>query len=352
MEKIPLPNAVTVIHEDGHEATFEISPYYPGYGPTVGNALRRVLLSSLPGAAITAVRIDGVEHEFSTIPGVKEDVVSVILNLKRVRLNIHRDEPIELTLKATGERIVTAGDFTKNADVEVANPDLTIATITDAKTEFVLRATAQRGRGYVPVEQREEEDRALGEIAVDAMYTPVERVSFRVENIRVGKETEFHKLIMTIRTDGTVTPRDVLSQAASILEDHYHALVRDLNDRLTYRREASAPDEVAPLGPTPTEVTPLIPERLVVSEDVAGTVRAPEEPKDHEAKLLPITQFPVNTRLQNVLEKVGIRTVAGLVQKTRAQMLEMEGIGEKAIEEIEEALRALELSLREEQSGK
>src|SRR5687768_15794439 len=149
MEKIPLPDSVTVVHEDGNEATFEISPYYPGYGPTVGNALRRVLLSSLPGAAISAVRIDGVEHEFSTLSGVKEDVISILLNVKQLRLKIHRETPVELVLKAKGEKTITAGDFEKNADVEVGNPDHVIATLTDPKAEFSLRATAQRGRGYV-----------------------------------------------------------------------------------------------------------------------------------------------------------------------------------------------------------
>lgn len=355
MENIPLPDSVTVVHEEGHEATFEISPYYPGYGPTVGNALRRVLLSSLPGAAITAVRIEGVEHEFSALPGVQEDVISILLNLKQLRLRVHRDGPVELVLKAKGETVVTAKDFEKHADVEVANPDLTIATLTDPKAEFTLRATAQRGRGYVPVEQREGEERALGEIAVDAIYTPVERVSFRVENVRVGQATEFNKLILTIRTDGTIFPREALSQAASILEDHYAVLVADLKERLTFRREVAAEEAPAPaLSPAAPplaageEVVPRATEERLVSEQVTGAVRAPEERKAREAKAVPILQFPVNTRIQNILEKEGIRTVAGLVQKTRLQFLEMEGLGEKAIEEIEEALQAMGLTLREE----
>lgn len=360
MENIPLPDSVTVVHENGNEATFEISPYYPGYGPTVGNALRRVLLSSLPGAAITSVRIEGVDHEFSTIPGVKEDVISILLNMKQVRLRVHREAPVELVLKTKGERVVTAKDFEKNAEVEIGNPDLVIATVTDPNTELTVRAMAQRGRGYVPVEQREEEDRALGEIAVDAIYTPVERVSFRVENVRVGQETEFHKLILTIQTDGTITPRDALSQAASILEDHYKTLVSDLAERLTYRREVSAGDGATPslTGITdgersmPIEDLPgMQQEERLVAEQVMGAVRAPEERKSREAKTLPIVQFPVNTRIQNILEKQGIRTVAGLVQKHRSQLLEMEGLGEKAIEEIESALRDMDLSLREEKNG-
>lgn len=355
MENIPLPDSVTVVHEEGNEATFEIRPYYPGYGPTVGNALRRVLLSSLPGAAVTAVRIDGVEHEFSALPGVKEDIISVLLNLKQLRLKVHRDGPVELTLKAKGETVAMAQDFEKHADVEIANPTLTIATLTDPKAELVLRATVQRGRGYIPVEQREGEERALGEIAVDAIYTPVERVSFRVENVRVGQATEFHTLILTIRTDGTISPREALSQAASILEDHYKALVEDLKERLTFRREVAVAEEAPPAEPSPAPLpatgeaaVPQVTEERLVSEQVTGAVRAPEEKKAHETKSLPILQFPVNTRIQNILEKEGIRTVAGLIQKGRAQLLEMEGLGEKAIQEIEEALGAMGLALREE----
>lgn len=358
MEKIPLPDSVTVVHEDGNEAIFEISPYYPGYGPTVGNALRRVLLSSLPGAAISAVRIEGVEHEFSTLSGVKEDVISILLNVKQLRLKIHRDTPVELVLNAKGEKTITASDFEKNADVEVGNPDHVIATLTDPKAEFSLRATAQRGRGYVPVEQREEEDRALGEIAVDAIYTPVERVSFRVENVRVGQETEFHKLILTIRTDGTITPREALSQAASILQDHYAALVTDIAERLTVRREVSASEAVTPLSPglpqmpigMDDEPARVMTEERLVAEEVTGAVRAPEEKRAREAKALPIVQFPVNTRVQNILEKEGIRTIAGLVQKNKQQLLEMEGLGEKAIEEVEAALKEMGLALREEKN--
>lgn len=359
MENIPLPDSVTVIHEDGNETTFEISPYYPGYGPTIGNALRRVLLSSLPGAAVTAVHIEGIEHEFSTLSGVKEDVVSIILNLKQLRLKVHRDGPLELVLQAKGERTAKAKDFGKNADVEIANPDLTIATLTDPKAAMTLRVTVQRGRGYVPVEQRENEERPLGEIAVDAIYTPVERVSFRVENVRVGQETEFHTLVMTVRTDGTISPREALSQAASILEDHYKTLVTDLQERLTYRREAPAAEGLAVMGGVAARPATIekkeeeqpslpMPEERLVSEDVAGAVRAPEEHKPREAKMLPLTELPLAARIQHLLEKEGVRTVAGLMQKTSTQLLAVEGLGEKAIEEIATALRGLGLSLREE----
>jgi DNA-directed RNA polymerase subunit alpha len=336
MEKIPIPNSVKLISEEGNEAVFEISPYFPGYGPTLGNALRRVLLSSLPGAAVTSVRIDGVDHEFSTINGVKEDVVSLLLNLKQMRLKVFSDQPVELSLKIKGEKVVKAKDFEKNAEVEIENKEMVIANLTDAKAELVLRVMVKNGRGYVPVEVREDETRDLGEIAVDAIFTPVERVSFRVENVRVGQETEFHKLIMTIRTDGTISPREALSQAASILEDHFKELVTDLKERLTVVRETF--EEV---------VAPVV---VVAPVTESSEKDKAEEEKPAEGKALPIQRFAVSTRIQNILEKEGVRTVAGLVQKTPAQLLNFEGMGEKAVEEIATALKEMDLSLREEKS--
>jgi len=336
MEKIPVPNSVKLISEEGNEAVFEISPYFPGYGPTLGNALRRILLSSLPGAAVTSVRIDGVDHEFSTVNGVKEDVVSILLNLKQMRLKVFSDQPVELSLKVKGEKVVKAKDFEKNAEVEIENKEMVIANLTDAKSELVLRVMVKNGRGYVPVEVREGETRDLGEIAVDAIYTPVERVSFRVENVRVGQETEFHKLIMTIRTDGTISPREALSQAASILEDHFKELVTDLKERLTVVRENV--EEVA----TPVAVVAPVVENSEAEKS--------EEEKPAEGKALPIQRFAVSTRIQNILEKEGIRTVAGLIQKTPSQLLNYEGMGEKAVEEVATALKEMDLSLREEKS--
>ncbi|TSC72401.1 MAG: DNA-directed RNA polymerase subunit alpha [Parcubacteria group bacterium Gr01-1014_38] len=359
MDKILLPSTITLMKEEGNEATFEISPYFPGYGPTVGNALRRVLLSSLPGAAITAVRCEGIEHEFSTLPGVAEDFVSILLNIKRIRIKLHTDTPVELRIKATGARTVTAGDIEKVANVEIANPDHVIAHLTDDKATLDMTLTSEQGRGYVPVELRENEERALETIAVDAIFTPVERVSFRVENVRVGQITEYHKLIMTIRTDGTVTPRDALSAAASILQDHFGALATDVHERLTTRREA-LPVEEAPVAPRLTvtagpgeSVPPLTeietPARLVETA-VAGAVRAPEE-LAKDPRLTSVVELPIATRIQNLLEKEGIKTVAGLVLKTRSQMLGIPGLGEKALEEIESGLTKLGVSLREEHSA-
>ena len=354
MENIPLPDSVTVVHEEGNEATFEIAPYFPGYGPTVGNALRRVLLSSLPGAAVSGARFEGVEHEFSTIPGVVEDVISVLLNLKRLRLKVHGESAVELRLKAKGEKVVTAADIEKVSNVEVVHPEHVIAHLTDKDAVLDMTLTVQRGRGYVPVETREQEQRPLGTIAVDAIFTPVERVSFRVENVRVGQETEYHKLILTIRTDGTLSPKEALVQASSILEDHFKALAGDVKDRLTYQREVPAAEEAAAVAaPLPGMVG--VPERValppteerMVASPIAEAVRAPEE-RVRDAKSLPMTEFPVPTRIQNLLEKEGMKTVSGVVQKTRSQLLGVPGLGEKALEEIEAALAKVGLTLREE----
>lgn len=354
MENIPLPDTVSVVHEDGHEATFEIYPYFPGYGPTLGNALRRVLLSSLPGAAITAVRIDGAEHEFSALPGIAEDVVSILLNLKRVRIALHSDRSATLRLNVSGERVVTAGDIEKVADVEISNPDHVLAHLTTKDAKLSMELSVARGRGYVPVETREHEERPLSTIAIDAIYTPIERVSFRVENVRVGQATEYHKLILTLRTDGTVTPKAALAQAASILQDHFGALATDIKDRLTYRRDVPLAEtttvsaSVTPLAAVPAQLPLLAVEERMVDAPIEGAVRAPEE-RLRDPKALPIVELPVPTRIQNILEKEGIKTLAGLTQKTRSQLLGVPGLGEKALEDIEAALQKFgDLKLREE----
>lgn len=225
MEYISLPQKVDVKELDaGKEAQITIEPCYPGYGTTLGNALRRVLLSSLSGAAVTAVKIKGVEHEFSTIPSVKEDVVDIILNLKLIRLRVHSDESLVVKLHAKGEKIVTAGDIEKNAQVEVMNPDQPIATLTDPKAAFEMELTVRKGVGYQPVESREKENLEIGMIAIDALYSPVRRVSFRKEDVRVGQMTNFDRLILTIQTDGSLSPIEAFEQSSSILVEHFTQL--------------------------------------------------------------------------------------------------------------------------------
>jgi DNA-directed RNA polymerase subunit alpha len=211
------------------EAVLTIEPLHHGYGTTVGNSLRRVLLSSLPGAAVTAMKIKGVQHEFSTVPGVKEDVLDIMLNLKKLRMKVHSEEPVTLKLVTSKEGVVTAALIEKNADVEIANPELELATVTDGKSTLDMEITVSRGRGYVPTEERDSAPTEIGVISVDAMFSPVRNVGFRVENTRVGEITNYDKLIMNITTDGTVTPQEAVEQATKILLNHFTWIQGQLN---------------------------------------------------------------------------------------------------------------------------
>jgi DNA-directed RNA polymerase subunit alpha len=229
--------------EQGHGAKFVIEPLSPGFGLTVGNALRRVLLSSLEGAAITSIRIDGVTHEFSTIKGVRQDVVDIILNLKQVRLKLDSDEAQVIVLDAKGAKKATAGDFKCPTGVEIINKDQEIAELTDGG-KIIIEATVERGRGYMPTEMRKEEKLPIGVIAIDAAFSPVTKVNFQTENTRVGKMTNFDKLILEVETDGTVTPQSALEQSASILVDHFNVIAG--LEVATSEPEAIEKDEEAP----------------------------------------------------------------------------------------------------------
>lgn len=230
MENILLPSTITF--EPGtreHEATLVIEPFFYGYGRTVGNALRRVLLSSLTGAAVTAVKIKGAQHEFTAVSGVLEDALQIILNVKGLRMKLHSENPVKLTLRKSGKGAVTAKDFEANADVEIVNTDLHIATVTDATSEFEMEVTIGRGRGYSPTEEREPIGE-IGVIAVDSLFSPVRNVGFKVEPTRVGEITNYDKLIMKIETDGTVTPQEAVKQSVAILLDHYNLIAEKLSD--------------------------------------------------------------------------------------------------------------------------
>lgn len=215
------PVRVKTVSEDEKVGVFDIEGLYRGYGITIGNALRRVLLSSLPGAAITRFKIKGVGHEFSTIDGVVEDVVEIGFNLKKVRFKFFADEPQTLTLKVKGEKEVTAGDIEGNAQVEVQNKDLHIATLTEKNAELDMEITVEKGLGYEPVEARKEGRLPIGTIALDAVFSPIESVNFRVENMRVGERTDYNRVRLEIKTDGTISPSSALHKAASILLDHF-----------------------------------------------------------------------------------------------------------------------------------
>lgn len=306
MEAIPLPNQVQLISEDGNRYVFVMEPLYPGYGQTIGNALRRVLLSSMPGAAVTAVKIKWADHEFSTLPNIKEDVVQIILNLKQLRLKVHTDEPVRLSLKVKGEKMVTAADIKKTDLVEVVNEDLHIATLDNKNAELDMEIIVQQGRGYVPVEMRENEKHEIGMIAVDAIYTPIKNVNFEISNVRVGQITNFDKLTITMETDGTISGNEALNIAAHILVDHFQMLI---NDSALPANAISSGEAV-----------------LQISENAsAGDGTA-------------VKSLNLSVRANNALEKNGITTVEQLQAMSAEDIKNMDGLGEKSVKEILEAI--------------
>lgn len=221
MASFVLPNQPKIIKEEKNSAVFEIEGLYTGYGLTIGNALRRVLLSSIKGSAITTVKIKGVPHEFSTLFGVKEDVLQILLNLKKIRVKMFTSEPQNLFLSVKGEKVVTARDFQANPQVEIVNPDQVIATLTDKKAELELTATVEWGWGYVPAEMRKKEKLPIGTICLDAVFSPIRKVNFEVEDMRVGERTDYNRLRIYLETDGTISPRLAFKKACEILKEHF-----------------------------------------------------------------------------------------------------------------------------------
>ncbi|MCA9387596.1 MAG: DNA-directed RNA polymerase subunit alpha [Candidatus Andersenbacteria bacterium] len=303
MEQFPLPNRYAVEPNGDHRATLSIEPLYPGYGTTIGNALRRVLLSSLPGTAVTSVKIPRVDHEFSTIEGIKEDVVHIILNLKQLHVKMHTETPQVLKLSVNKTGAVTAGDFEDNSEVEVVNKDLVLANVTDKEQGFEMEITVERGRGYVPVEQRKGEDLGIGVIAIDAIYSPVKKVGYAIENVRVGQRTDFDKVLLDIETDGSITPEEAFVQASSMLVDHFNVIMGE---------------GVAPV--------------VAVEEGAAA--------EETESEIL-VSSLDLATRTENVLTKAGIATVSQLVATDNETLLELDGFGQAALEEVDAALAKL-----------
>lgn len=228
MTKITLPDKISVKDLKDNKYQVVIEPLYPGFGVNLGNTLRRVLLSSLPGAAVTSFKIEGAQHEFDSITHVKEDLIEVMLNLKQLRLKVFSDEPVKLTLDTKGEKVVTAADIAKNADVEIINKDLVIATLTDKSAKFNMELVVAQGLGYVTVEQQDNQEKLdIGNIAIDANYSPILNVGYKVTNVRVGKMTNYEKLTMDVLTDGTTDAKESISQSAAILRDHFSLLINE-----------------------------------------------------------------------------------------------------------------------------
>ncbi len=287
-------------------ATFVVKPLEPGYGNTLGNSLRRVLLSSINGAAIVAFKIDGVSHEFTSIEGVKEDVVDIMLNLKNIKFKAHTDSPVELRLEKTGAGIITAKDIQANAEMEVVNPDQIIATIDDDKTKFAMDIVVESGHGYKAIEEASEDRIHSDMIAVDAIFTPVLRVRYKVDNTRVGQVSNLDRLDLTIETDGSLSPREAFEQASAILANQYTALA----------------------GSTTIEAAPAL----------------GEEAKDEASELhTSIEDLNLTARTTNALVNNDIRTVHDLVNLTEQDLRELKGFGSKALDEVKDKIAELNL---------
>jgi len=316
---IPLPLPPKVIQratqKAPHQAVFEVEGLYPGYGVTIGNALRRVLMSSLQGAAITEVKIKGVPHEFSTITGVLEDTIMILLNIKNLRFKIFEGESQKVLLKVKGDNNVTGADFKCPSQIKLANPDLHIATITDKKTELEIEVLVEKGVGYVPKDQVKKGKAEIGAIAVDAIFTPVRNVNFQVENMRVGDRTDFDKLSLEIETDGTITPEEAFFEACDILIKHFNIIF-----------QGKAGDEEK------KEVAP-----------------AEAQKEDGDVTKLAVEDMKLTGRTLNALVNNGIKTAGGIVKKSEKSLGELEGMGDKAISEIKRKLKKLGLELKSEE---
>ncbi|MEK7563995.1 MAG: DNA-directed RNA polymerase subunit alpha [Patescibacteria group bacterium] len=320
--KIIMPSKPNVVLEDGNKGVFEIDGLYPGYGHTLGNSLRRIILSSLPGHSITSIKIDGVSHEFQTIDGIKEDVIVMILNLKKTRFRMTSDEPQTVTLSVKGPKEVTAADIKTTGQVEVLNPENHIASVT-GKVNLNIELLIEKGLGFISKENFHKEKVDVGTIAVDAIFTPVRRVSYEVENMRVGDKTNHNRLRISIETDGTLSPREALTRSIEIMINQLKAIV-DFKE--------------------PEEET---------EEEVSNTKVAKEEKNEKsDADFADVLKtrtedLDFSTRTLNALTSANVRTLGGLARKKREDLLEIEGIGEKGITEIKKMLNKFNLNLKD-----
>ncbi len=306
---ITLPSKPRVVSEEESSGVYEIDGLYPGYGHTLGNSLRRIVLSSLPGAAITSVKIDGVEHEFSTISGIKEDVVTMILNLKKLRFEIIGGDAQTVTLKYSGAKKITGADLSLPGQVRLLNPEQYICEITDKNASIDAEFSIERGLGYVAREALKKDRVEIGEISVDAIFSPIRRVNYEVENMRVGDRTDFNRLRINIETDGTIAPRVALEQSIEIMINQLKSIVGFREESLEMEPEAATSAEIAA-----------------------------EPSNSSEVMKTRIEDLELSSRTISALEKANIRTVGGLARKREDDLLQIEGLGPKSIQEVKRAL--------------
>ena len=312
---ITLPSKPRIVSEEDTQGVYEIDSLYPGYGHTLGNSLRRIILSSLPGAAITQVKIEGVPHEFATIDGVRETVMEMLLNLKRVHFVLHGDEPQTISLSAKGTTEITAKNFTLPSQVEIKNPEQHIADLS-GKASLELEATIERGLGYVPREVLTRDKVDIGVIALDATFTPIRRVNYEVENMRVGNRTDFNRLRVLVETNGTIAPREALEQSIE-------TMIHQLKAVIGFQENGS-----------------------INNNRSISSVEANETLPGAGATKVKIIDLDLPARVVSALEGAGIKSAAGLARKTASALKEIDGIGEKAVEEIAHALAGFGLTLK------
>ncbi len=314
---ITLPSKPKIIKEEGALGIYEIDGLYPGYGHTLGNSLRRIILSSLTGAAITSVKIAGVSHEFSTIAGVKEDVIAIILNLKKVRVKMLTDEPQMLTIKAKGVKDITAADIEAPGQVEIINLDQHIASITDKATSLDIEIKVERGTGFVPKDVYQKERTDIGAIALDAVFAPIKRANYEVENMRIGDRTDFNRLRIVIETDGTIAPHEALAKSIEMM-------IHQLKAIIGFKEEE------------------------VVAEKEEAPKKEGKEKKELDTEFLKtrIETLGLSTRTTTALTNANIRTVGGLARKKEDDLENVEGLGPKAIQEIKKVLGEFGMTLK------
>ena len=290
------------------EAKFIVEPLERGFGYTLGNSLRRILLSSLPGAAVSAVRIEGVPHEFHSMEGVQEDVTEIVLNIKQLVLRLESDEPATIRVDVQGPKEVTAADIQLPSDVEVVNPDLHIATVT-GKKPFQMEMRVEKGRGYVSADRNKKGQQAIGVIPVDSLFSPVRRVTYSVDNTRIGQRTDYDRLALDVTTNGAVTPQEAMALTARIMNEHMSLLLGD-------------------------------------EEDTGSSVFAPDASAKDKILKIPVEQLDLSVRSYNCLKRQGINTVEELIGYTEADLMNIRNFGEKSIDEVKEKLARMNLSLR------
>lgn len=320
---IILPSKPRIVLEEDTKGVYEIDGLYPGYGHTLGNSLRRIILSSLPGAAVTSVKIDGASHEFSVLDGIKEDVITILLHLKKVRFKVTSDEPQTLTLSLKGIREIKASDIKTSGQVEVLNGDLHIAELTDKAAELNIEMTVEKGLGFVSKDILQKGKVDIGTIALDAIFTPIRRVSYEVENMRVGDKTNHNRLRITIETDGTISPREALESSIKLMIEQLHAIVEFKLPEMEKEMDMDASDSKKSSGDK-------------------------EESKDDMSEALKtrIDTLNFSTRTLNALTTANIRTLGGLARKKKEDLLELPGMGEKGIQEIKKVLGGMGITLK------